>query len=96
MTDHATCPHGWHVQRGEGCPEGPGCNELSRTPTGAWVEHAFLPHAKYRVVEQEHGWSVEVWDEQQPSSIPIPCRHDERCCTVHKTHSMPHVGCILR
>lgn len=25
-----TCPHGWHVQRGEGCPEGPGCNEAGR------------------------------------------------------------------
>lgn len=36
--------------------------------TGAWVEHAFLPHAKYRVVEQEHGWSVQVWDDQQPAS----------------------------
>ncbi len=22
--------------------------------------------------------------------------HDEACCTVHETHSIPHMGCILR
>lgn len=35
-------------------------------------------------------------DASPRQSIPIPCRHDERCCTVHNTHSMPHKGCILR
>lgn len=24
------------------------------------------------------------------------CGHDDRCCRVHGTHSMPHKGCILR
>lgn len=37
-----------------------------REQAGAWVEHAFLLHAKYRVVDQPHGWSVQVWDDQQP------------------------------
>lgn len=30
--------------------------------------------------------------------LPAPPAHDHErvCCTEHGTHSMPHVGCILR
>lgn len=24
------------------------------------------------------------------------CDHDQHCCTLHGTHSMPHRGCLLR
>lgn len=25
--EYAECPHGWSVVRGDGCPDGPGCND---------------------------------------------------------------------
>lgn len=40
--------------------------------------------------------SFEGSSEIMASVVEAPCAHDGRCCTEHDTHSMPHVGCILR
>lgn len=34
---------------------------------------------------------------EEPDLTPeMQCDHERRCCREHSTHSMPHIGCILR
>lgn len=66
-------------------------------------------HCRHLATHEPHKWRRLKWvlDEhvglqQVPHGEPLSCPgnphvpHDERCCREHKTHSRPHVGCILR
>ena len=54
------CHHGWDAQRGEGCPEGPGCNEF----TVAWATCPTCGESWTSDIDPSDEWPIrEVVDE---------------------------------
>lgn len=53
------------------------------------------PHLILRNVRT--GATVEVTSDDLVDHYDfIGCDHDASCCTIHGTHTSPHMGCVLR
>ncbi len=46
--------------------------------------------------ENGHGIAPHVDLDEQHGCPGIEHDHEKRCCTEHRTHTRPHMGCILR
>lgn len=51
-------------------------------------------HCRYTSTHDAHEITREGKTFMCPGNEHVP--HDQRCCRQHQTHSMPHIGCILR